>query len=42
MRADEMKHAKAATDAGGVELPFPVRALMRAASKVMTSTAYYI
>ena len=42
MRADEMTHAKAAMDAGGAELPFPVRALMRAASKVMTSTAYYI
>ncbi|GLU30873.1 2-polyprenyl-3-methyl-6-methoxy-1,4-benzoquinone monooxygenase [Trinickia caryophylli] len=42
MRVDEMAHAKAATDAGGAELPFPIRALMRAASKVMTRTAYYI
>lgn len=42
MRADEMKHGKAATDAGGVELPFPARALMRAVSKVMTGTAYYV
>jgi ubiquinone biosynthesis monooxygenase Coq7 len=42
MRADEMAHGKAAMDAGGVELPFPARALMRAASKVMTRTAYYI
>lgn len=42
MRADEVEHGKAAMDAGGVELPFPVRALMRAASKVMTRTAYYI
>lgn len=42
MRADESAHASAATDAGGVEMPFPVRALMRAASKVMTRTAYYI
>jgi ubiquinone biosynthesis monooxygenase Coq7 len=42
MRADEVAHGKAALDAGGVELPFPVRALMRAASKVMTRTAYYI
>jgi ubiquinone biosynthesis monooxygenase Coq7 len=42
MRADEMAHAKAATDAGGVSLPLPVRALMRAASKVMTHTAYYV
>ncbi len=42
MRTDEMAHAKAATDAGGVDLPRPVRALMRAASKVMTRTAYYV
>jgi ubiquinone biosynthesis monooxygenase Coq7 len=42
MRADEMQHGKAATDAGGVELPFPARALMRAVSKVMTRTAYYV
>jgi 3-demethoxyubiquinol 3-hydroxylase len=42
MRADEIAHAKAATDAGGAELPLPVRSLMRVASKVMTRTAYYI
>ncbi|AXK64392.1 2-polyprenyl-3-methyl-6-methoxy-1,4-benzoquinone monooxygenase [Burkholderia sp. IDO3] len=42
MRADEEKHGKAATDAGGIELPLPARMLMRAASKVMTSTAYYL
>ena len=42
MRVDEAAHAVAATQAGGVELPFPVRALMRATSKVMTRTAYYI
>ena len=42
MRVDEAQHGKAAMDAGGVELPFPARALMRAVSKVMTRTAYYI
>ena len=42
MRDDEAAHGKAATDAGGVELPFPARALMRAASKVMIRTAYYL
>jgi 3-demethoxyubiquinol 3-hydroxylase len=42
MRADESAHGKAAMDAGGVELPFPARALMRAASKIMTRTAYYV
>lgn len=42
MRDDERAHGQSATDAGGVELPMPVRSLMRAASKVMTQTAYYI
>jgi ubiquinone biosynthesis monooxygenase Coq7 len=42
MRVDEAAHAAAAINAGGVELPFPVRGLMRAISKVMTRTAYYI
>ena len=42
MRVDEAAHGKAATDAGGVELPFPARALMRAASKIMTRTAYHV
>lgn len=42
MRLDESAHAAAAIGAGGSEVPFPVRALMRAASKVMTRTAYYI
>jgi len=42
MRLDESAHAAAAIGAGGSEVPFPVRALMRAASKVMTGTAYYI
>lgn len=42
MRVDEIAHAKTATEAGGIELPLPVRSLMRVASKVMTRTAYYI
>ncbi|CAG4885508.1 2-polyprenyl-3-methyl-6-methoxy-1,4-benzoquinone monooxygenase [Paraburkholderia saeva] len=42
MRIDEAAHGKAAKDAGGIDLPFPVRALMRAASTVMTRTAYYV
>lgn len=42
MRDDERAHGQAATDAGGAELPAPVKALMRAASKVMTNTAYYV
>lgn len=42
MRADEVIHGERARDAGGVELPAPVRALMRHASRVMTRTAYWI
>ena len=42
MKADERDHADQALAAGGVELPLPVRALMRAAAKVMTTTAHYI
>lgn len=42
MRDDEREHGQSATEAGGVELPMPVKALMRAASKVMTRTAYYV
>ncbi|WP_244815137.1 2-polyprenyl-3-methyl-6-methoxy-1,4-benzoquinone monooxygenase [Caballeronia sp. Lep1P3] len=42
MRLDESAHAAAAIGAGGGEMPFPVRALMRAAAKVMTRTAYYV
>ncbi|WP_423195934.1 MULTISPECIES: 2-polyprenyl-3-methyl-6-methoxy-1,4-benzoquinone monooxygenase [unclassified Cupriavidus] len=42
MRDDEMRHGDAARDAGGVPLPAPVRGLMRAASRVMTTTAYRI
>ena len=42
MKQDESAHAAQAIDAGGVELPAPVRGLMKAASRVMTSTAYYV
>lgn len=42
MRDDERMHGQSAINAGGVELPMPVKALMRAASKVMTQTAYYV
>ena len=40
MRDDEVRHGTAARDAGAVELPWVVRALMRAAARVMTTTAY--
>jgi ubiquinone biosynthesis monooxygenase Coq7 len=42
MKEDEAGHALMAAEAGGAELPAPVRGLMKAASRVMTTTAYYI
>ena len=42
MKEDEAAHAAQALQAGGVELPPPAKALMRAAAKVMTTTAHYI
>ena len=42
MRDDERRHADDALRAGGVELPRPVRSLMRLAARVMTSTAHHI
>lgn len=42
MKADESAHAAQAFGAGAVELPPPVKAMMRAAAKVMTTTAHYI
>lgn len=42
MREDEGRHATTAMRAGGAPLPAPVRKLMGATSKVMTTTAYWI
>ena len=42
MAADEVNHAMDAQKAGAAELPGPVKELMRAAAKVMTTTAHYI
>lgn len=42
MKEDEARHAVDAEQAGATELPAPVRAAMRAAAKVMTTTAYYV
>ncbi len=42
MREDEIAHGKRAQDAGAAEMPPLVRAVMRGAAKVMTSTAYWI
>lgn len=42
MKEDEAQHRASAEQAGGVALPGPVKTAMRAMSKVMTSTAYWI
>lgn len=42
MRQDEARHAREAEEAGGVRPPLPVRWVMRAAAKVMTTTAHYL
>ncbi len=42
MKDDEVRHADEAQAAGGVELPAPVRGLMRASAKVMTTIAHRI
>lgn len=39
MHTDELEHAQAAKDAGGVELPQAVKEMMRLAAKCMTSVA---
>jgi ubiquinone biosynthesis monooxygenase Coq7 len=40
MRDDELQHAVTAQDAGGAELPPPVRTAMTVMSKIMTFTTY--
>ena len=42
MMVDERQHADSAEASGGAPLPLPVRALMKAAAKVMTVTAHRI
>ncbi|SAI26922.1 ubiquinone biosynthesis protein [Bordetella ansorpii] len=42
MRDEEAAHRASAERAGGVALPAPVRGAMRAMSRVMTRTAYWI
>jgi ubiquinone biosynthesis monooxygenase Coq7 len=42
MRIDEIEHGNAAKALGAADMPAPLRGAMRAASKVMTSVAYYI
>lgn len=42
MQQDEIAHAQEAKALGASDLPEPVRAGMKFASKIMTSTAYYV
>jgi 3-demethoxyubiquinol 3-hydroxylase len=42
MKTDEASHASAAEQAGARRLPLPMRLAMRAAARVMTTTAYYV
>lgn len=42
MQEDEGKHATTAIESGGIDLPPPIKALMKLTSKVMTRTAYWI
>lgn len=42
MRLDEIQHAETAVHYGAAALPAPVKAAMKLAAKVMTSTAYRI
>lgn len=42
MQVDEAGHATAAMAHGGVDLPMPVRLVMKLGSRVMTKTAYWV
>jgi ubiquinone biosynthesis monooxygenase Coq7 len=42
MKTDEVAHARMAQKAGAAELPEPVKRLMGAAAKVMTTVAHRI
>ena len=42
MKADEMAHAQMAMKAGAVELPAPVKSVMKLAAKVMTTVAHRV
>jgi len=42
MQEDEARHATTALEHGAAELPAPAKAAMRAASRVMTGTSYWL
>ena len=42
MKEDEGHHATVAKEAGGTELPAPIKNLMGLSSKIMTRTAFWL
>ena len=42
MREDEAKHQASALDQGGLDFPYPLKKLMKIASRVMTRSTYWI
>jgi ubiquinone biosynthesis monooxygenase Coq7 len=42
MKEDELHHGTTAMEAGGAELPLPVKKAMGLVSKLMTKTSYWI
>jgi ubiquinone biosynthesis monooxygenase Coq7 len=42
MKEDEIHHATVALEAGGAELPGPIRLAMKLTSKLMTKSVYYL
>lgn len=42
MKEDEIRHGEGARQAGGAELPAPLRALMHLQGRVMTTVAYWV
>jgi len=42
MKLDELHHGTVALEAGGTELPLPVKVVMGVISKVMTKTSYWV
>ena len=42
MKVDEIHHATVALEAGGANLPMPIKLAMKLTSKIMTKTVYYL
>ncbi|MEW8244950.1 MAG: demethoxyubiquinone hydroxylase family protein, partial [Candidatus Thiodiazotropha endolucinida] len=42
MKEDEIHHATVALEAGGANLPAPIKAAMKVTSKLMTKSVFYL